>query len=75
MSKREEVFRFVRDFVTEHGYSPTLREIAKGVGLRSVDSVAYHVKFLVALGRLSQGDPRVARTLRVPSLPPPGGAQ
>lgn len=65
MQTREAVFCYVRDFIATNGYSPTYREIASGVGLKSWNTVAYHVAVLVDLGRLSQSGPRSARTLRV----------
>ena len=65
MQTREAVFCYVRDFIAENGYSPSLREIAEGVGV-AFNTVAYHVAALVDLGQLTQR-PGVARTLRVAS--------
>ena len=32
--KTYEVYIFIHDFITKNGYSPTVREIGKGVGLK-----------------------------------------
>ena len=43
---------FVNEFVQEHGYSPSVREIGEAVGLRSTASVSYHLQALQAKGIL-----------------------
>lgn len=44
--KQVEVLEFVEAFRTSRGFSPTLREIASGLGLSSVATVAQHVDSL-----------------------------
>ena len=43
-STREKVYRFVVLYKTEHGSSPSLREIADSVGVRGASTVLYHVR-------------------------------
>lgn len=50
--KPEEIMNFVNEFVQEHGYSPSVREIGEAVGLRSTASVSYHLQALQAKGFL-----------------------
>ena len=50
--RQREVFYFVRSFVTEHGYSPSLEEIGAAFGLTSVATVHKHVQHLVEKGYL-----------------------
>lgn len=50
--KREEILQFVRDFLAEKGYAPSVREIAAATGLRSTASVAYHLKALAEAGSI-----------------------
>ena len=50
--KPEEIMNFVNEFVQEHGYSPSVREIGEAVGLRSTASVSYHLQALQAKGLL-----------------------
>ena len=37
--KREEILEFLREFVAENGYAPSVREIMQAVGLRSTATV------------------------------------
>ena len=32
----ERIIAFIRDFIADNGYSPTIREIAQGCGLKSL---------------------------------------
>ena len=62
-----DVYRFVRRYVTDHGFGPTMREIAAGVGVGSTSTVAYHVRRLVFDGLLTRREgsgAAVARSLR-----------
>ena len=63
---QREILQFVRDFLRERHYAPSMREIAGGVGLKSVSTVAYHLKQLRAQGLL-ESDPTRSRALRVPA--------
>ena len=45
--RQREVFDFVRGFVAQHGYSPSLEEIGAAFGLTSVATVHKHVQHLV----------------------------
>lgn len=57
---RELVLAFIRRYVAEHGWPPSLEEIAEGAGLRSKASAHEHVQALVAEGRLRRGSRRSA---------------
>jgi repressor LexA len=50
--RQREIYDFIRDFVKEHGYSPSLEEIGAGFGLSSVATVHKHVQHLVEKGYL-----------------------
>ena len=48
LTKRQrEIYDFIREFVAEQGYSPSLEEIAAHFGLSSVATVHKHVQHLV----------------------------
>ena len=47
---------FILDFNDKNGLSPTYREIAAGIGLKSVASVAEHIDNLVALGAIRKNN-------------------
>ena len=45
--RQREIYDFIRSFVAEHGFSPSLEEIGGHFGLRSVATVHKHVHHLV----------------------------
>lgn len=49
-SRQKEVLNFVIQHMSEKGYSPTIREIAIGVGLKSSSTAAGHVERLAKQG-------------------------
>lgn len=54
------------DHVTDHGFQPSLRELARAVGLRSASTVHHHVASLEAKGyvRRLHGRSRAIEILR-----------
>lgn len=52
-SKREEILEFLRQFVADNGYAPSVREIMQAVGLRSTATVHYHLSALHDAGLLT----------------------
>lgn len=50
--KQRELLTFIEQFITEHGYSPSYREIVAGLNYNSVATVALHVDSLVTRGHL-----------------------
>ncbi len=51
--KAEKILDYVNQFVQEHGYAPSIREIGAAVGLRSTASVSYHIQALQEKGLLA----------------------
>ena len=49
-NKAELIVDYVNQFIQEHGYSPSVREIGAAVGLRSTASVSYHLQALQEKG-------------------------
>ncbi len=64
--KQHELLQFLKDFITEHGYSPSYREIMKGCNYTSVATVALHVNNLIKRGHVIKRD-KSARSLEVVS--------
>jgi SOS-response transcriptional repressor LexA len=62
--KQKELMTFIEDFIAEHGYSPSYREIMAGTGHTSVATVSLHVNNLIKRGHLRKRD-RSARSLEV----------
>ena len=50
--RQREIYDFIREFVSEQGYSPSLEEIGSRFGLSSVATVHKHVQHLVEKGML-----------------------
>ena len=62
--KQKELLTFIQNFIGEHGYSPSYREIMSGLNYTSVATVALHVNSLITRGHLRKRD-RSARSLEV----------
>ena len=64
---RELVYRAIVNYINEHQYPPTVREVCEIVGLKSSASVHRHVEILKEKGLLeSDSGKQNKRALRVP---------
>jgi repressor LexA len=61
---RERIVSAIAAYWSEHGYAPTMREVAAAAGLRSPESVHTHLQQLAAEGRIRY-QPETPRSLRV----------
>ena len=64
--KQQQLLGFIQEFIAEHGYSPSYREIMNGLNYTSVATVALHVNNLIKRGHLRKRD-HSARSLEVVS--------
>ena len=70
--KRQEIYFFIVDYIKEHGYAPTIREIGAGVNLKSTSSIHMHMTKMFTEGMLETdvdvevGGGCSARAIRVP---------
>ena len=62
--RQQEIFDFVKRYVGEHGYPPTVRDIGKEIGLTSSSTVHAHLANLEKLGLLRR-DPTKPRAIEV----------
>ncbi len=62
--KQAQTLEFIKTFISEHGYSPSYREIMNSLNYNSVATVALHVNSLLKRGHLRKRD-RSARSLEV----------
>ena len=69
--RQHRILRFIHDWVQERGYSPSMREIGRAVGLTSTSSVEHQLSALESKGRLRReaGCPRTVE-VRLPGAPP-----
>lgn len=49
---RSSIYRFIVGFIVTNGYSPSLREIADGTGMKSISSVKDQLFMLERLGKI-----------------------
>jgi repressor LexA len=57
-----EIVNFIRQYVVEHEYAPTMQEIADELGIRR-PTVFEHIEALEAKGALARGEPTMARSI------------
>lgn len=62
--KQRELLTYIEQFIGEHGYSPSYREIMTGLNYTSVATVALHINNLIRRGHLRKRD-HSARSLEV----------
>lgn len=62
--QEQRVLEYIRDFIQERGYPPTVREIARELGLSSTSVVDYYLKRLEQV-RWIERDPRSSRGIRL----------
>ncbi|HKT00111.1 MAG TPA: transcriptional repressor LexA [Rugosimonospora sp.] len=63
-ARQRRILEFIRGWVAQHGYPPSVREIGEAVGLVSPSSVAYQLKELEKKGYLRR-DPNRPRAVDV----------
>jgi repressor LexA len=65
MSDRQQrMLAYIEDFIQEHGYPPTIREIGRKLGISSTSVVNYNLNKLKAAGKLER-DGQVSRGLKL----------
>ena len=52
--RQSQTLQFIRQFIREHAYAPSLREIARHLNLSSVATVHQHVRALVEKGLINK---------------------
>ncbi len=73
-NKSELILEYVRQFLQENGYAPSIREIGKAVGLQSTATVSYHLEQLKRKGLLQAPEEKgrkraIATTARPGQIP------
>ena len=67
--KQRLLLEYIAQFIAEHGYSPSYREIMVGCDYTSVATVARHINSLIKRGHLVKRD-NSARSLEVVDVDP-----
>ncbi len=68
-AKQRRILEFIRQFIAEHGYPPSIRQIQEGCGLSSTSVVDYNLRALEQMGYIRR-DREVSRAIE---LLMPGG--
>ncbi|MBZ0306434.1 MAG: hypothetical protein K8I82_10235 [Anaerolineae bacterium] len=63
--KHAKILEFIKGFMQEHGYAPTLREIMAGTAISSISIVSYHLNKMAKAGVIERSR-GVSRGLRLP---------
>ncbi len=53
---KQKVLQYLKDYISQHGYAPTLTEIAKHMGVSALSTVHEHLQFLEAKGFIERAD-------------------
>jgi repressor LexA len=72
--RQQEIWKFLTDYVDEHGYPPTVREIGEAIGLASPSTVHAHLANLERAGLIKR-DPTKPRALELRRDPRPEPAR
>ena len=72
-ARQQEILQFLVQYVDDHGYPPTVREIGDAVGLASPSTVHAHLANLERVGLLRR-DPTKPRALELVGRPRPATA-
>ena len=72
--KQQEIYDYIAEYIAQHSYPPSVREICDGVGLRSPSTVHFHLQNMEEKGFLAKdGKARaltLAQTGEVPAATP-----
>jgi len=55
MNKIDETYLFIKRFLSEKGYPPTIREICSGINIKSTSTISYYLKKLEDSNRIVKG--------------------
>lgn len=53
---QRQTLEFLRSFIAEHGYAPTLKLIAQAIGVKSASTAHFHLERLVDKGFIERGE-------------------
>ena len=69
---QRQTLEFLRNFIAEKGYAPTLKDIASHIGVKSLSTAHFHLERLVDKGFIKRGDDGMVELVEVakPELGP-----
>ncbi|HLH72886.1 MAG TPA: transcriptional repressor LexA [Chloroflexota bacterium] len=63
-TRQTQILEFIRQFVRDHAYPPSVREIGDGVGITSTSVVDYNLRVLAKRGYIRR-DPDISRGIEI----------
>lgn len=66
MTKKEEILECIIEYIKEHGYPPTVKEIGSMVGFKSKNTTWYYLQQMRDDGMIETDHERASRAIRVP---------
>lgn len=63
-TRQTQILEFIRHFVRDHAYPPSVREIGDGVGITSTSVVDYNLRVLAKRGYIRR-DPDISRGIEI----------
>ena len=64
LDKKEELLNFIKTYVDENGYPPTVREMCRAIKVNSTSTIAYHLSKLEDSGSIKK-NPNKNRALEI----------
>ena len=65
--KQNDILNYIASYTESHQYSPSVREIADGVGVKSTSTIQNHLDQMIEMGILeTDTKPRQPRAIRIP---------
>ncbi len=61
---RQKILKYIHEFLDEHGYAPTVRDILRGCSLSSTAVVQHHLNILEREGHIHR-DPEIFRSIQI----------
>src|SRR5438132_2852476 len=68
-AKQQTILQFMREFISEHDYPPSIRDIQQGCDISSTSVVDYNLKRLEERGLIHR-DREISRAIQLPSANP-----
>ncbi len=53
---KQKILQYLKDYISQHGYAPTLGEIAKHMGVHALSTVHEHLQFLEERGFIERAE-------------------
>ena len=66
--KQQQIYDFILEFTSSHGYPPSVREIGSAMGLKSPYTVHFHMKGLEEAGVIVKAEGKT-RAISLPGVP------